>query len=392
VVARFASATATMLLRAVFLWQVFAISRSTFYLGLIGLVQFLPAPVAGLLGGAFADSHDRRRIVLAAQAIAVVASLALAGLSRLEVVTLPLLLGLVVLVSVTAAFEAPARQATLPSLVPSGSLASAVTVFVTAQSLAFMLGPALAGVVIGHASVTAAYLVAAGLSLVSFAFVTRLELRPRDPDAPRRAVSLAAIRQGIDFVRGQKVVLGCMTLDMFAVLFGGATALLPVYADSILNVGPRGYGLLASSLEIGGLVTSLVLLARRPIARLGSALFVAVAVFGIGTVVFGLSRSFPLSVAAYCVVGMADQISVVVRSTIVQTMTPDELRGRVSSVNMIFIGASNQLGAAESGFVAALSKSPTFSVVSGGVLCLVVVVLTAILIPELARYGRAAPR
>ncbi len=392
VAARFASGTGTTLLRAVFLWQVFALSRSTFYLGLMGLLQFLPAPLAGLVGGAFADSHDRKRIVLVAQFVAILSSLALALSSRLGLINLPLLLGLVVVVAIASAFEAPARQATLPSLVAPGELSSAVTVFVTAQSLAFMSGPALGGLVIGHASVTAAYLVAAGLSIVSFLLVSRIELRPRDPNAPRRAVSLAAIKQGIDFVRAQKVVLGCMTLDMFAVLFGGASALLPVYADEILRVGPRGYGVLASSLEIGGLLTSLVLLARRPLGRLGPSLLVAVAAFGVATIVFGLSRSFPLSVAAYCLVGMADQVSVVIRSTIVQSMTPDELRGRVSSVNMIFIGASNQLGAAESGFVASLSKSPTFSVVSGGAMCLVVVATIAFVIPELRGYGRAAPR
>ncbi len=392
VLARFASGTGVMLLRAVFLWQVHEISHSTFYLGLMGLLQFLPAPIAGLLGGAYADSYDRKRIVMGAQAVSIVASLVLALASHFAIIRLPILLGLVVLVSIASAFEAPARQATLPSLLAPEHLSSGVTVFVTAQSLAFMTGPALGGLVIGHASVTAAYVTAAALSFASLTLVSRIVLKPRDPSAPRRVVSLASIRQGIDYVRKERVVLGCMTLDMFAVLFGGATALLPVYADEILGVGPKGYGLLASSLEIGGLVTALFLLVRRPIARLGPALLVSIVVFGASTIVFGLSRSFPVSIAAYVLVGMADQVSVVVRSTIVQTTTPDELRGRVSSVNMIFIGASNQLGAAESGFVASLAKSPTFSVVSGGVMCLLVVVLTALLVPELARYGRAAPR
>jgi predicted MFS family arabinose efflux permease len=180
------------------------------------------------------------------------------------------------------------------------------------------------------------------------------------------------------------VILGCMSLDMFAVIFGGATALLPIYAKDILQVGPKGYGLLTSALEIGALIMSVVLIARRP-RRTGRALLLAVTAFGLATIVFGLSRSFPLSLAAYMFAGMSDQISVVMRSTAVQLTTPDELRGRVSAVATIFIGASNQLGAAESGFVAHLT-TPQFSVASGGVLCLLVVAGVAWRLPELRTY------
>jgi MFS family permease len=176
-----------------------------------------------------------------------------------------------------------------------------------------------------------------------------------------------------------------MTLDMFAVIFGGATALLPIYANEILQVGARGYGLLTASLELGALLMAFILMALPTITRAGRALLVGVAVYGIATIVFGLSRSFPVSVLAYMIVGMGDQVSVVMRSTIVQLSTPDELRGRVSSVNMIFIGASNQLGAAESGFVAALTNA-TFSVVSGGVGCLLVLAIVATKLPRLRRY------
>jgi hypothetical protein len=200
-----------------------------------------------------------------------------------------------------------------------------------------------------------------------------------------RAVSLAAIREGIAFVWKQPVILGCMSLDMFAVVFGGATALLPIYAKDILHAGPKGYGLLTSSFEIGALTMAVLLMIRRPAREAGRALLGAVCVFGAATIVFGLSRVFALSIAAYLVAGMADQISVVMRSTAIQLSTPDALRGRVSAVNMIFIGASNQLGAAESGFVASLT-SPTFSVVSGGVACLLVVATLAWRLPELRRY------
>ena len=201
----------------------------------------------------------------------------------------------------------------------------------------------------------------------------------------RRSLSLHMIREGLSFVWTRPVVLGCMTLDMFAVIFGGATALLPVYAQDILQVGARGYGLLSASLEIGALAMAMLLVLRPPIVRAGRTLLVAVVIYGLATMVFGWSRAFPLSVGAYMLAGMADQVSVVMRSTAIQLSTPDELRGRVSSVNMLFIGASNQLGAAESGFVAELT-TPTFAVVSGGAACLLVVGVVALALPELRRY------
>jgi hypothetical protein len=197
------------------------------------------------------------------------------------------------------------------------------------------------------------------------------------------------VREGLAFVRRSPVVLGCMALDMFAVILGGATALLPVFANEILEVGPRGYGLLTSSLEIGALAMSVALLVRRPVGRAGPALLWAVGIYGLATIGFGLSRSFPLSVALYMLAGAADQVSVVMRQTTIQLTTPDALRGRVSAVNMIFIAASNQLGAVESGFLAA-ATSATFAVVFGGVGCLLVVAATAWKIPELRRYRLAS--
>jgi hypothetical protein len=218
---------------------------------------------------------------------------------------------------------------------------------------------------------------------VAIAVLSRV--RPRQQDGERRAVSLRAIREGVAYVRSQPVLLGCMTLDMFAVIFAGATALLPVYAEEILRVGPRGFGILSAALEAGALLMSVVLMVRPPIRSQGRALLIAVALFGLATIGFGLSRSFWLSVGLYMLAGMADEVSVVMRSTIVQLTTPDALRGRVSSINMIFIGASNRLGAMESGFVAALTTA-TFAVVSGGVACLAVAAVIAARVPALRRY------
>jgi len=216
-------------------------------------------------------------------------------------------------------------------------------------------------------------------SLFTFVFITLAQSQSRSQ------VSLPAIREGVAFVRQRQAILGAMALDMFAVIFASATALLPIYANEILHVGPRGYGLLSAGMEIGSLLMAVVMLTRRPFERPGRALLIAVAVFGVSTIVFGLSRWFPLSFVAFVIAGMADQVSVVTRSIIIQLSTPDELRGRVSSVNLLFIGASNQLGAVESGFVAALT-SATVAVVSGGVLCIVVLALVAAKMPELRAY------
>ena len=380
---RFAAGTAMMLLRAAIAWQVFQLTHSPFHLGMIGLVQFLPAFALSLIAGALADTTDRRRIMLLAQAVTLTCGTILCVATARGTVTLGLLYGIVVAAACATAFDSPARMAFLPSLVGRAAFPRVATIASTNQALAFATGPAAAGILIAEAGIAAAYAGYVALILLS---VLTLAALPSPPVAPTgRGVSLAVIREGLGFVRRRRVVLGCMTLDMFAVIFGGATALLPVYATDILHVGPRGYGALSSALEVGALATSLVLIALPPIRHAGRALLTAVAVYGLATVVFGLSRSFPLSLAAYMLVGVADQVSVVMRSTTIQLSTPDDLRGRVSAVNLLFIGASNQLGAAESGFVAALT-SATFAVVSGGIASLGVLAVVAWAIPELRTY------
>ena len=380
---RFCSATAMSGLRAAIAWHVFALTGSAFQLGLLGAVQFAPALGLSLIGGAFADAHDRRRIAQVTQLVAVISAALLAAGSALGMASTPLLFAVVFVAALASAFENPARAALLPRVVSRARFAAAVPIHSTVQAFAFMTGPALSGVVIAAAGVAGAYAGAAALSLAAIAGLARI--RPRAPDGERRHVSLRAIREGVAYVRSQPVLLGCMTLDMFAVIFAGATALLPIYAEEILRVGPRGFGVLSASLEAGALAMSVLLMLRRPVRSQGRALLITVAIFGLATIGFGLSRSFWLSVAIYALVGMADQVSVVMRSTIVQLTTPDALRGRVSSINMIFIGASNQLGAMESGFVAALT-SATFAVVSGGIACLAVAGAVAARVPELRRY------
>jgi MFS family permease len=383
-VSRFASGTAMTLLRAAVAWHIYNLSHSAFHLGLIGIVQFVPALLLTLIGGAVADSYDRRRIINLAQLVNLVAASVLLSATHSGSVKLLLLYGTALVISCAGAFENPARAALLPQLVGRERFPRAVTIASTNQALAFASGPALGGLTIAAGGVSAAYL--SFLGLVAFAAVGILSLHAAPKDGnPRRAVSLSAIREGLAFVWQRPIVLGCMALDMFAVIFGGASALLPIYAREILHVGARGYGLLTSSLELGALSAALLMMLRRPVQSAGRTLLAAVAVYGCATIVFGLSRWFPLSLAAYMAAGMADQVSVIMRSTAIQLSTPDELRGRVSSVNLVFIGASNQLGAAESGFVAALTSAP-FAVVSGGICCLCVVAIVAWRLPELRRY------
>lgn len=382
-VSRFASGTAMMLLRAAVAWHVFDLSHSAFHLGLVGLVQFLPVLVLNLFGGAVADSFDRRRVMNAAQLVLLACGLALYLGTRDGGGSLALLYATVVGVAVASAFEAPARAAILPALVSPAFFPRAVTLGSTNQALAFATGPAVAGLVIASAGIAAAY--ATYVGLLAVAFVCILALRAGGGAPAKRALSLAAIAEGIRFVWRQPVILGCMSLDMFAVILGGATALLPIYAQDILRVGPRGYGWLTASFELGALAMSVLLVARNPVTQAGRTLLGAVVVFGLATIAFGLSRAFPLSLAAYALAGMADQVSVVMRATAVQLSTPDELRGRVSAINFLFIGASNQLGAAESGFLAHYT-SPTFAVVFGGVGCLVMAAIVAWKLPELRRY------
>jgi MFS family permease len=371
------------LLRTAVLWHVYELSRSELAIAAVGAAQFVPALALTLAGGMVADAYDRRTVMRLAQLPYLASATLLFFATWQGGVSLALLYAAVFGNAVAFAFDSPSRQAFLPMLVPVAGFPRAVTFASTAAALAFASGPALAGVLIGGLGIEAAYaaygvLVAA--NLIGLAFV-----KPLNAPAERRAPSWQAVREGLAFVRRSPVVLGCMALDMFAVILGGATALLPVFATDILAVGASGYGLLAASLELGALAMSLVLVLRRPVGRAGPVLLAAVTVYGLATVGFGLSRWFPLSVALYMLAGAADQVSVVMRQTAIQLSTPDVLRGRVSAVNMIFIAASNQLGAVESGLLAAATSAP-FAVVFGGAGCLAVVALTAWKLPELRRY------
>lgn len=372
------------LLRSAIAWHLYQITQNAFDLGLLGLVQFVPALLLSLPAGLASDRYERRRVVQAAQATTLIATGLLAVRAFQGAADDPALLyGVIAVMATAAAFSNPARSALLPLLVPIEAFPRTVTTASTIRALAFALGPALTGMVVAAAGIASAYLLGSLLVGASILILMFLEARP--PAARQGAISFSAMLEGLRHVFANPVVLGAMTLDLFAVILGGATALLPVFAHDVLAVGAPGFGVLSASLEIGALATAVALLFLPPIRRVGFVLLVTVACYGLATIAFGVSTWFPLSIAAYAAAGMADQVSVVLRQTTIQLQTPDHLRGRVSSVGSIFIGASNQLAAVESGFVAAATSAP-FAVVSGGVGVLVVVLIVAFTIPALRKY------
>ena len=382
VLSRTAGSISVTLIQAAVAWQVYAISNSALQLGLIGLVRFVPALGMSLIGGAVADSYNRRNIILISQLVPLTVAVVMFAAIASGRVTLALLYAVVLVTGLASAFEQPARQAILPTIVPPYLFARAVAINSTMQALAFATGPTVAGAAIASFGIAAAYIAYGAFVLLS---MTAMVWVPAARSHSRSGVGWKAIREGLHFVWSRPVLLGAMTLDMFAVIFGGARALLPIYATDILEAGAFGYGLLYAASEVGALLMSILLLMLPSIDRIGRALLLSVAAYGIATMAFGISRSFVLSLIAFTAVGMADQVSVITRTMTIQFLTPDELRGRVSAVNSIFISASNQLGAVESGFVAALTNA-TFAVVTGGLGCLAVVGIVAARVPALRNY------
>lgn len=366
-------------------WQMYDLTRDAFMLGLVGLVQFLPSVVLILMSGHVADRFDRRRIVRTCQALEALIAVAMAVASLSGRINPEHIFVFVALIGATRAFETPTLQALLPSVVTPRQLPRAVALASSATQAAIIIGPAIGGFayVAGPGVV---YALSATLFAVAAVLVSGLTLR-QPMQRLTAPVSVKTLFAGFAYIRSRPVLLGAISLDLFAVLLGGATALLPIYARDILHTGPWGLGLLRSSPAIGALVTALWL-ARHPLnRRAGKVMFGAVAVFGAATLVFGVSHWLPLSMGALVILGASDMISVVVRSTLVQLDTPDDMRGRVGAVNSVFIGASNQLGEFESGVTAAL-LGPIGAVALGGVGTLLVVALWMRLFPALTHRDR----
>ncbi|MFE8873874.1 MFS transporter [Acetobacter persici] len=365
-------------------WQIYALTHSAAALGFVGLAQFLPMVAFIFPAGHAADQHDRRRIVITCQAIEALAAAFMALASFAHFLAPGMIYGLVALFGVCRAFEMPAQQTFLPSLVPTSVFPRAAALSSSLFQVASIAGPSLGGLLYGLGAGVCYALCAAGFAIAALA-TTSMTLR--FPARPRQPATLAAVFGGISFLRRKPAMLGALSLDLFAVLLGGATAMLPLFATDILHAGPWGLGLLRAAPAIGALLVATVL-ARYPLGRhAGRWMFVSVMIFGIATIIFGLSRSIPVSILALAVLGGADVISVMVRSALVQLGTPDEMRGRVSAVNMLFIGSSNQLGEFESGMLAsAIGAVP--AVVVGGIGTLVITAVWMALFPGLRELDR----
>jgi MFS family permease len=369
--ARVSSGFAFQMLSVAAGWQVYDLTGSAFDLGLIGLIQFVPALLLALPAGHIADQYDRRRVVLACIVVEAVAitALAIAG-ARGGFGEFAIFVALFA-VGVARAIEFPTAMALAPSLVPAALFPRAAAAGASAAQTAMIAGPALGGFVyvagahVVYACSAALYCVAAGLMA---------SVRYERPPVPREPPTVRSLLAGIGFMRAKPVVLGAISLDLFAVLLGGATALLPIFARDILHTGPWGLGLLRAAPGVGALVMSAWLAHYALERKVGRTMFASVAGFGLATIVFALSRSFALSLVALFALGALDMISMVIRSALVQLETPDAMRGRVSAVNAIFINTSNQLGEFESGITAAWFGTIA-SVLIGGIGTLVVVAL-----------------
>jgi MFS family permease len=365
-------------------WQLYELTGRALDLGLVGLAQFVPMILLTLVVGQVADRYDRRLVVIVCEIAkaAVAAALALGSIGGWH--TRTTIFALVALLGAAQAFENPAMSALVPEVVERSLIAPAMAWVISAGQTAQIVGPALGGLLYAFGP-GAAYFTAGGLFVLAGALAAaiRVERRVR----PREPLTLETVFSGAAFIYGQRVLLGSMSLDLFAVLLGGATALLPVFARDILKVGPVGLGVLRSAPAIGALATS-VFLARHPLEhRLGPTLFRSVLVFGAATVVFALSTDFVLSLVALTILGAADVVSMVIRVSLAQIRTPDAMRGRVSAVHSLFTGTSNQLGAFESGVLAALIGTVP-SVLLGGLGTIAVAAIWMGLFPELRRLGR----
>lgn len=380
-------------------WQVYDVARRTMppreaalQLGLIGLAQFLPLLLLTLVTGLTADRVDRRWIARATTALEMVCAATLAIMTWRNTITLPSLFTIAALLGVARAFAAPALQALSPNLVPKSLLPSAIALSSLVWQIGAIAGPPLGGYLYAiHPPL--AYAVGAVMLAVATVMLMRIGPVPRaQVDGSRNPWSQAL--DGIAYLGRNRLVLGAISLDLFAVLLGGATAMLPIYARDILHVGASGLGHLRAAPALGALVVA-ISLSRSPLrTNVGLKLLVAVAVFGVGTIAFGLSQHspWPMTTALTCLalLGAADMVSVYVRQTLIQLYTPDEMRGRVGAVSTLFISGSNELGEAESGFLAALI-GPVAAVVGGGIGTIVIAVLWARLFPEILRARTFEP-
>jgi len=369
-IGRFAGGFGNQMLTFAVAWELWVRTHSTFSLGMIGLCLVLPIILLALPAGHVADNHERRRIVMFAQSAVVVSDLLMAVLALFQGPVI-LVYGCLIITGSARAFNEPSASTLLSSVVPVEHFSRAATWNSSVFQTASILGPATAGVIVAFTHSAVPVFALAALCALTYFIAVGL-IRGRQENLARKAISIDSLVQGIQFLRTKPVLLASITLDLFAVLFGGAVALMPVFATDVLHVGAPGLGVMRAAPAVGALLMALLIAHRPPFRHAGLTLLVCVIGFGAVTVVFGLSTWFPLSVAMLVLLGAFDNVSVVIRSTLMLTQVPDDMRGRTSAVNTVFIASSNELGDFESGVVAGLI-GPVLAVITGGLGTLAVV-------------------
>jgi MFS family permease len=382
---RFAASFGQQMLTVAVGWEIYERTHSSLALGLVGLTAFLPMVAMTLPAGHVADTRNRKYVIVAMQGALALTSL---GLTIVSWNKAPVLWIYICLLGAGTArtFLWSASASFLPQLVTREEFPLALNWSASTFQFSAVTGPAAGGALIALTH-RASPVYALNMVMAVFCLTMIWMVRTRHTPVAKQEVTLESIMGGFHFVFSHRVILGAITLDLFAVLFGGATALLPIYAKDILHSGPQGLGLLTAALPVGSLTCALLMAHRPPMKKAGRSMITAVIIFGLATVAFGLSKWFWFSMLMLFVCGFADNVSVIVRHTLVQLLTPDEMRGRVSSVNNLFIGTSNELGGFESGFVSQYF-GPVASVVSGGIATVFVVLGVAMIWPEIPRFGR----
>ncbi len=383
------SLAGTHMQRVAVAWQIYQLTHSPWALGLLGLFKIVPVVVFALYGGAVADAVDRRRLMLWMQGILALSSVVLAGTTAFNVVTPAVIYGAVFAAGVATAFENPARQSLVPGLVPEADLPSALSLNNTSWQVGAVLGPALGGMLIAWGGALPVYL----LDAISFGAVMLSLMVLHHPPVPTLGaeVSLRAVKEGLAFLRNSPLILSTMALDFVATFFGGAKMLLPVFAEEVLEVGPRGLGMLFASEPLGAAVAAGILASRGGIVREGRVLILAVMAYGASMALFGASSWMPLSLLALALSGAADSVSTIIRQTLRNVLTPDALRGRMTSINMIFFIGGPQLGEVEAGAVARWLGPPA-AVISGGILAILAGMGAAVGMPALWNHRRGDAR
>lgn len=367
-------------------WQIYLLTHSPLFLGLLGAFKVAPILIFALGGGVVADAVDRRRLMMFTQSLMAVASLVLLLATWFHFVSVPLIYAVTFMAGIALAFDNPARGAMVPRLVPRKDLANALSLNVMGWQLSAVVGPAIGGLVIAAGGVLAVY----AFDVFSFlAYIVALMLI-RTPGTPENAgvVSLQAAVEGLKFLRDNRLILATMVLDFLAMFLGGALLLMPIFADQVLGVGEKGLGVLYAAQPAGAALAAAFMSVGPKFKRQGVVFLWMLGVYGVAIAVFGASTSLPLSLLALAVSGAADTVSTVIRGTLRQLLTPDEMRGRMTSVGMIFFIGGPQLGEVEAGLVAKAFGAPV-SVIAGGAMCILLPIAAALLLPEVRRYREA---